>query len=266
MHKIGRRRIVTLRSLAGGRVFADVVGDGRPLVILLHGWGRDRKDLVAVTERVPGRIVFVDLPGFGASPPPPSAWGSGEYAELVGEGIAALRSSPSQSASSSVPVVLVGHSFGGRVALTLAAETPWISGLVLSGVPLLRKTGAKPPFRFRALRSLHRRGLVTDSTMERYRQRYGSDDYRAAYGVMRQVLVRVVNESYENELANLRCPVRFVWGELDTAAPLAMAREAEALVTAPHEFVTAAATGHDVHVARPDLVNREILELCEAVR
>lgn len=257
---------MTLRSLAGGRVFADVVGDGRPLVVLLHGWRRDRKDLVPVADGLPGRLAFVDLPGFGASPPPPSAWGAREYAELLGESIAALRTSPSEPAKSSVPVVLVGHSFGGRVALSLAAEAPWISGLVLSGVPLLRMTGAKPPLRFRALRALHRRGLVSDTTMERYRQRYGSDDYRAAQGVMRQVLVRVVNESYENELAKLRCPVRFVWGELDTAAPLAMAREALALVTAPHEFVTAAAIGHDIHRARPDLVNREILELCEAVR
>jgi pimeloyl-ACP methyl ester carboxylesterase len=258
---------VSLKSLAGGRVFADVVGEGRPLVVLLHGWRRDRKDLVPVTDDgLPGRLAFLDLPGFGASPPPPSGWGARDYASLVGDCVAELRSNGAEPAPDDLPVVLVGHSFGGRVAVCLAAETPWVSGLVLTGVPLLRRAGRKPTLRFRVLRAVHRRGLVKDATMERYRHRHGSEDYRAAQGVMRDVLVRMVNESYEDELARLRCPTRFVWGEHDTAAPIAMAREAQRLVRAPNEFVTVKDVGHDVHLARPDVVNREIRALCEAIR
>jgi pimeloyl-ACP methyl ester carboxylesterase len=258
---------VTLKSLAGGRAFADVTGAGSLLVVMLHGWRRDRKDLVPVMdEGLPGRVAFLDLPGFGASPPPPSGWGAREYAELVADCVAELRTNGADPADDHVPVVLVGHSFGGRVAVCLAAETGWVSGLVISGVPLLRKGGRKPALRFRVLRALHRRGLVKDTTMERYRHRRGSEDYRAAQGVMRDVLVRTVNESYEDELGRLRCPTRFVWGEHDTAAPISMAREAQRLVHAPTEFVTAKDVGHDVHHARPDVLNREIRALCEAVR
>ncbi len=61
--------------------------------------------------------------------------------------------------------------------------------------------------------------------MEELRQRFGSEDYKAAQGVMRDVHVRVVNEVYDDVLAAIRCPVELVWGDDDTAAPLSIARE-----------------------------------------
>ncbi len=64
--------------------------------------------------------------------------------------------------------------------------------------------------------------------MERARQRYGSTDYKAVQGVMRQVHVRAVNETYEEQLDAVQCPVHMVWGAADTAAPLEMAERAVA--------------------------------------
>ena len=66
--------------------------------------------------------------------------------------------------------------------------------------------------------------------MERARSQYGSSDYRAAIGVMRQVLVRAVNESYERELEMLSCPVELVWGEADAETPVEVARAAASLI------------------------------------
>jgi pimeloyl-ACP methyl ester carboxylesterase len=66
--------------------------------------------------------------------------------------------------------------------------------------------------------------------MERARQKYGSADYRAAAGIMRAVFVRLVGERYDDELAALRCPVEFVWGEDDPDVPVEVARAALALV------------------------------------
>lgn len=69
--------------------------------------------------------------------------------------------------------------------------------------------------------------------MERQRRRYGSEDYRNASGVMRQVLVKAVNEEYAPDLAQLAgldLDVALVWGELDTAAPVAMAERARELL------------------------------------
>ena len=54
--------------------------------------------------------------------------------------------------------------------------------------------------------------LVSDDAMEAARQRFGSADYRAAQGIMREVLVRAVNETDEAQLDAVRCPVHLVWG------------------------------------------------------
>ncbi len=55
--------------------------------------------------------------------------------------------------------------------------------------------------------------------MERARRRHGSADYLAAQGVMRDVLVRLVNERYEDTLAAVQCPVELVWGDDDQRRP-----------------------------------------------
>jgi len=238
---------MALRTFLDGTMFAERrAGDtDRPMVVALHGWRRDRHDLAAV---VAGRdAVLFDLPGHGASPPPPAAWGAADYAAAVATAVDSL--APDR------PVTVLGHSFGGRVGVHLAAARPdLVGGLVLVGVPLLRVTPAyTPPLHYRAARWGHRHRLVPDSVMERMRQRRGSDDYRAASGVMRDVFVRVVNETYEEQLRATKCPVALVWGERDTQAPVAVAEQARDLIPAlaAYEVVDA---GHDVHRERPEVV------------
>jgi len=83
------------------------------------------------------------------------------------------------------------------------------------------------------------------------RERLGSDDYRAAQGVMRGVLVRTVNESYEDELAAVRCPVRLVWGADETVAPV---RVAEAALAYLHDGALEVidGVGHDLPLLAAD--------------
>jgi pimeloyl-ACP methyl ester carboxylesterase len=268
---------MALRSLERGTIFADVSGSGWPLVVGLHGWGRDRGDMAAAVADLPGTVAVLDLPGSGASPPPPEAWGAREYAVAVGaaidELVAGIAEKASEgSAGADAPLdagraLLIGHSMGGRVAVCLAAQRPeLVSGLVLAGVPLLRRESTgKPALGFRIARRLHRWHLVPDSRMEALRQRYGSADYAAAQGVMRQVLVTMVGESYDDELARLQCPVALVWGALDTAAPVDVARRAEPMIPTPCTLDVVEGVGHDVHTARPDLLHDRALALLAAI-
>ena len=237
---------MALRAVADG-IFADV--GSAPDTLALHGWGRNRSDWTSVLD--PDRTVAVDLPGFGASPPPPSAWGGHGYAD-------ALR--PVLELFDRPPVV-VGHSFGGRVAVCLAADGADLAGLVLLGVPLLRaESSGKPATGYRVMRWAHRRGLVGDERMEATRQKHGSADYRAASGVMRDILVRAVNESYARELASIDLPVRMVWGSEDSAAPAEMAAAAAGMLSDGHLDVVDG-VGHDLHLARPDLVRTAVESL-----
>ena len=93
--------------------------------------------------------------------------------------------------------------------------------------------------------------------MESLRQRYGSPDYRAASGVMRQVLVRTVNETYDDQLRSVTCPVELVWGDDDTEAPLSVAERAAALLTRPRLTVCPGA-GHLVPLTAPEALRLAI--------
>jgi pimeloyl-ACP methyl ester carboxylesterase len=92
-------------------------------------------------------------------------------------------------------------------------------------------------------RRLAARGLISNDKLEAMRRRYGSDDYRAASGVMRDILVRSLSEDYGSVLSVLRCPVELVWGDNDSAAPLAVAERLEAELADSH-LVVCAGAGH----------------------
>ncbi|HUR52239.1 MAG TPA: alpha/beta hydrolase [Mycobacteriales bacterium] len=222
---------MALTALLGGSVLAEKSGGADPRVLALHGWGRTRADWAPVLKGVPA--LAPDLPGFGASPEPPQAWGSREYAELLAPVLA------------TGGWTVLGHSFGGRVAVQLAAGWPEsVDRVVLTGVPLLRRTGSgKAPTAFRAAKWLHAKGVLSDERMEVERRKRGSADYRAADGVMRDTLVRLVNEDYRDLLPHVKAPASLVWGRHDTAAPMSMAQEAATLFPSA-TLVSSATSGH----------------------
>jgi pimeloyl-ACP methyl ester carboxylesterase len=232
-----------LRSFASGALLGERFGSGPLRVLALHGWARSHRDFAHVLgEPDPLDAVALDLPGFGSAPPPPTAWGTPEYADAIAPMLAEL----------ATPVVVLGHSFGGRVAVQLAARYPEsVGALVLTGVPLVRSSAARRPrWRFRAGRVLHGAGLLSEARMEGLRQRYGSTDYRAAQGVMRQVLVRTVNEDYDEVLATIGCPTSLVWGSDDSVAPVASARELAARLSVA-TLVEVPSAGHLTPLTAP---------------
>ena len=245
---------MALRAYGDGSLFGEASGEGPPQVLALHGWGRRGSDFAASLQGF--SFIALDLPGFGATPAPAVASGAAGYARAIEP---VLREFPGQ-------FVLVGHSFGGRVAVHLAAARPdRVKGLILIGVPLVRRLRSRrvPPM-FRMARWASNLGLIPAPTMERLRRRYGSTDYRAAEGVMRQILVTAVNESYEEQLAQLALPVELLWGADDAEVPVAVAERAAALLTAAGsevKLVVEPGVGHLLPVAAPSRLHRAVAEM-----
>ncbi len=234
---------MSVRSYVDGAIIAERRDGDPPVLLAMHGWARDRSDMLKL---VTGHAALVpDLPGFGASPPPEAAWGAACYAGVV----AAML-----DADGAAPYVVVGHSFGGRVAAVLAAERPdLVAGVVFLGVPLLHLAPpGRPAPAYRAARVLHRWKLLPEASMERMRQRYGSADYKAAQGVMRGVLVQVVAEDYGKYLARVEAPVAFCWGARDSTVPPEVGQRAAGLVSHVVDIDVVAGAGHDVMLEAPE--------------
>jgi pimeloyl-ACP methyl ester carboxylesterase len=221
---------------AFGSVFGEQTGSGSPRVLALPGWMRRRSDFAATLEGLDA--LTIDLPGFGgSSPEPPEAMGAAGYAKAVQPALDACDDG----------VVLLGHSFGGRVAVHLAADRPdKVAAVVLTGVPLLHRAGrrSQPPAWYRAVRWLNRKGVVPDARMEKLRNDRASADYRNASGVMRGVLVTVVNESYEDVLPRVHRPVELVWGDPDPDVPVEVAERAASLFGGPTRLTLVPGAGH----------------------
>ncbi len=69
---------MALKAFCDGTVFGDRLGDGVPGILALHGWGRSRADFAAALAGLDA--IALDLPGFGASPPPAESGGARAYA------------------------------------------------------------------------------------------------------------------------------------------------------------------------------------------
>jgi pimeloyl-ACP methyl ester carboxylesterase len=243
-----------LTSLADGAILADKTGTTPPTVVTLHGWMRSGADFHAIVDGLDA--VSIHLPGFGITPAPGEVWGSARYADAVASAIEPFGK-----------VVLVGHSFGGRVAVRLAANYPHlVSGLVLTGVPLVRLRAApKPKLGFRIVRALAKAKLVRPDVLEAQRRKYGSADYNAANGVMRDILVTVVAETYADDLARIDVPVRMVWGENDSSAPADAGKAASELI-ADATFRVVPGAGHLLEGDLQRAVRVELDELIREVR
>ncbi len=210
------------------------LGAGGPPLVMLHGWAQSLDSLRPLGELLANgaAVHLVDLPGFGASPPPETDWGTVQYADCV------LRYLDEHELAQ---VDLVGHSFGARIALRLAAGYgERVRSLALIGAAGLRpRLPVRERLRRRFIRIVGRvlkRGiepLVSESRRQRlgawYVERFGSADYRQA-GRLRGILVKTVTEDLTEVAASVRVPTLLIYGELDRETPVEIGRRFQALI------------------------------------
>lgn len=194
-------------------------GEGKD-VLLLHGWGQNIQMMKPIGDNLcrNHRITIIDFPGFGESDEPLVPWTIRDYAVLVEKLVKEL--------GIKKPVVM-GHSFGGRVAIYFSADNP-IEKLVLFGSPCIREETTLP-LSVRILKKLKTLpGL--DKLGEKMKKYIGSRDYKAASPIMRQTLVNVVNEDLASYARRIEEPTLLIWGENDTEAPIEGAKELEKIM------------------------------------
>ncbi len=199
-------------------------GEGEAL-LMLHGWGASGEAYRGIINSVKHkyRCIAPDFPGCGKSDIMEKPWTLDNYVCLVKKFIDALElKNP----------IMFGHSHGGRVTLKMAADGVVSPKkiILLDSAGLIPKKSAKQKLRARSFKTIKTvltlpmlekpcRGLL-----EKARAHYGSADYNAAPPVLRQTLVSLVNTDIRDILHNVTASTLLIWGENDTATPLADAK------------------------------------------
>jgi len=220
-----------IKNIGGLNINYTDKGEG-DLVVILHGWGSNitlHEHMIGLLQRK-YRVVAMDMPGFGESDEPTEAWCVDNYVDFVLEFLKAYN--PDK-------VTFMGHSFGGRVIIKLCSrELPF----EIEKVVLIDSAGVMPKKTFKqktkqklykATKSIYSSAPVQKmfpEALENLRKKNGSADYNAASPVMRQTLVKVVNEDLCHLMPDVKAPTLLVWGTADDATPLSDALVMEKLM------------------------------------
>ena len=191
-----------------------VSGNG-PALILLHGWGSDLTtfDNLVAQLNEDYTCYQIDLPGFGKSHMN-VAYSLDEYVETIKEFCEQLEiDEPS----------ILGHSFGGRIAIKYASKYN-VSKLILVSSPGIKdKKSFKIKMKINFYKILKRLNIKVIM---------GSKDYRNATGVLKETLVKVVNEDLTNELYKIKIPTLIIIGEKDSVVPVRIAKKMHEIINA----------------------------------
>lgn len=242
-----------LKNINGVKVnyfFHDIGSDVS--LVLLHGWGQNIEMMMPIGEKFIDRynVLIIDLPGFGKSSEPVYAWTVYEYADCVKKIVDDLDLNK---------VILMGHSFGGRVSLIYASKYE-VYKLICFASPYCKELN-ELPLKTKIYKSLKKIWLLkwVANIMKKY---IGSIDYKNATEVMRGVLVQSINIEMTEDIKKIKAPTLLIWGSLDMAVPLKRAYELESLIENADVVVYEGAT-HYAYLERKEQVIKDITNFIE---
>jgi len=217
----------------GVDVYYEQMGDAtKTPVLCLHGWGCSTRHFEPIAKDLSRDhfVTVIDFPAHGQSEKPKAPWGVGDFALCVRDLMEKLGLKKCD---------VIAHSFGGRVALYLAASWPeMVNRLVITGGAGLRKEQTEEQKKrseayqrkknaLLSLKKVPLLGAVADRSLQALRDKYGSADYKALDEDMRKTFVQVINEDLRPLLPRIKASTLLIWGENDQDTPLWMGKTME---------------------------------------
>lgn len=186
--------------------------DAKVDLIVLHGWGSNKNLMKKVFSPFMDsfRHIYIDLPGFGNSTCN-LALETKDYARVVELLMVHLNASKD---------IIMGHSFGGKVALLLEPQVLVLISSAGIYVPKSIKVRAKIAL-FKFLKMF---GLT------KFREFFVAPDAKTLSEPMYQTFKNVVNENFADEFSSFKGKALLCWGKEDTATPLSSAKKINKLI------------------------------------
>jgi pimeloyl-ACP methyl ester carboxylesterase len=212
------------------KIYYKTIGKSDKLRIFwLHGWGHSHKELTLLSEFFHDKAenILFDLPGFGQSQEPEKVWDSPRYAKEISNLI--QKDFPKKAKKT----IVIGHSFGGKLSLLLAANNPKI----FDGLVLLASAGFKKRRTLKKLIKIYLIKFINKSlfflpekTKNKIRGYWGSEDYKKATPIMREILKKSITEDLSNKAKQVKQPTLIIYGENDKATPKEFGRKFNQLI------------------------------------
>ncbi len=207
-----------------------VEGEGSP-ILLLHGWGSSNVVWRNIINYLKNRYTLyaLDFPGCGESSMPKAPLDLNDYNNLVIEFCKKLNI---------IDPIIMGHSHGGRVALSLMANNllSFNKAILFDSAGIIAKKSLKTRFKIKTFKFCKKVLTLpiiknyTERTLNTLKNYFGSNDYSNAPDVMKKTLVNVVNVDLRKELGNINVSTLLIWGDKDTDTPLTNAKLIEELI------------------------------------
>lgn len=247
-------------AINGLQINYKIMGQG-PTILILHGWGRGSDSYSDVIERIARagyRVMVPDLPGFGKTDSPHEVWGVQEYSDCIVRFVHELGVQR---------FTLLGHSFGGQVALQFAVDhEDRLERLILYAAAVMRR---KPDLKKRMIRLVSHAGSVLfsfwpfrmfrDIVGRVFYRLLGSGDWRYSQGMMKQVHQKVVRQDLSALAPHVTVPTLIIWGDQDRATPVEDARILKDKIPGSSLKVIPG-VGHRLHREAPDIFVESILQ------
>ncbi len=210
-----------------------------PSIIILHGWGLSGQTFAPLVRAFHNRGYSAwapDLPGFGKSALPKRPLHLADYADFLHDYI--------HKKTIQRPI-LVGHSFGGRVALKYAALHPdGVRALILTGTPGFTPVARSKRVIFigiakigNVICSIYPLSLMRDAIRRWYYCIVGAREFYRAQGTMRETFKNIVKEELVVSMKENRAPTLLLWGERDAITPVSIAKKMKDVM--PHASLQA---------------------------
>ncbi len=189
----------------------EMVGDGEPMLLFLHGWGSNKELMRRALAPVEGWCsLYLDLPGFGRSSND-SVLTTKDYAAIVQLFLQSLDKSPQ---------IVVGHSFGGKVATLLQPKLLVL--LSSAGIPVAKPWSVRVKIGlYKALKPFGAKWL---------RELFVSKDAKGMSEAMYETFKQVVDEDFSHHFASFDKDALLFWGKEDRATPLECAQKIASLI------------------------------------
>ena len=181
-------------------------------LIVLHGWGSNKNLMKQSFSPYMDsfRHIYIDLPGFGGSTCN-LILNTADYARIIELLMVQLNASKD---------IILGHSFGGKIALLLDPSILVLVGSAGIYVKKALKIKAKI-FLFKAFKIF---GLA------KFRKFFIADDAKKLSETMYQTFKNVINEDFSQKFSAYDGVALLCWGKDDTATPLSSAKKINTLI------------------------------------